>query len=106
VTSGSCPGSRLIGYGGQRVWALTTKCPTREEERSVDHHDSDHHCLGPARDLSRAAGGLGGQREPPRSMRVDLLMLPKWDELARLLVMAVCGWGLMIGAIWVIAQIV
>jgi hypothetical protein len=39
-------------------------------------------------------------------MRVDLLMLPKWDELARLLVMAVCGWGLMIGAIWVIAQIV
>lgn len=30
---------------------------------------------------------------------------PKWDELARLLVMAFCGWGLMIAAIWCIARI-
>jgi hypothetical protein len=34
------------------------------------------------------------------------MLTPKWDELARLLVMAVCGWGLMIGAVWVIVQIV
>lgn len=31
---------------------------------------------------------------------------PSWDELARLLVMAVCGWGLMIAAVYIIARIV
>ena len=33
-------------------------------------------------------------------------LVPKWDELARLIVMAVCGWGLMIGGVWAIVQIV
>jgi hypothetical protein len=80
--------------------------PDREGERSVDHRDSDHHSLGFARYLSRAEGGLGGQRDRCDLCELTPLMLPKWDELARLLVMAVCGWGLMIGAIWAIAQIV
>lgn len=30
---------------------------------------------------------------------------PTWSELARLIVMAACGWGLMIGAVYVIASI-
>ena len=30
---------------------------------------------------------------------------PKWDELARLFIMAAGGWTLLIGAIWLIAQI-
>ena len=31
---------------------------------------------------------------------------PGWDELARLLVMAVCGWCLMIAAVYIITGIV
>lgn len=30
---------------------------------------------------------------------------PKWDELARLIVMAIGGWGLMLGAIYIGARI-
>lgn len=31
---------------------------------------------------------------------------PSWDELARMIIMAVAGWGLLVAAVWAISVIV